>query len=177
MIVERRNITQRDTANRLELRETEVDLDRLRLVRSTTLQLVDGLSDADATVQSMTDASPAKWHIGHTTWFFEAVVLNPYVAGYQTFDNSFHFIFNSYYEALSPRHLRHRRGMLTRPSLERVIAYRAHVDEALDDFMSAEDVSEEVWDLIELGMNHEQQPQELLLTDILHLFLENPLRP
>jgi len=150
---------------------------RFKDVRQTSLALSDDLSDADATVQSMADASPAKWHLGHTTWFFEAVILQPHLAAYENFNDAFHFLFNSYYEALGPRHARPRRGMLTRPSLERVREYRAYVDAAMDRFLRDPAVSGELKDLVELGLHHEQQHQELLLTDLLHLFAQNPLQP
>jgi len=148
-----------------------------REVRDTTRALAAGLSDADATVQSMPDASPAKWHLGHTTWFFEAVVLCPHADGYVPFDKAFHFLFNSYYEALGPRQPRPLRGMLTRPDLKTVQAYRDHVDGAMEALLESGEASEEVLELVELGLHHEQQHQELLLTDILHLFAQNPLHP
>jgi len=150
---------------------------RYQSIRQAGLRLVEGLSDADTTVQSMPDASPVKWHLAHTTWFFEAVVLQPHLQGFENFDDAFHYLFNSYYEALGPRHLRPRRGMLTRPSLERVQEYRAHVDEAMGRLLAENSTSDEIVDLIELGLNHEQQHQELLLTDLLHLFAQNPLNP
>jgi ergothioneine biosynthesis protein EgtB len=156
---------------------TQGILSRFQDIRAESLKLVEGLSDADTTVQSMPDASPAKWHLAHTTWFFEAVILNTYVKDYENFDNSYHFLFNSYYEALGPRHQRPRRGLLTRPTLADVIDYRAHVEEAMGLMLSHPDTSEEVLDLLELGINHEQQHQELLLTDLLHLFAQNPLNP
>jgi len=156
---------------------TSFSVMRYQNIRAASLSLVEGLSDADATVQSMPDASPAKWHLAHTTWFFEAVVLQPHLEGYENFDDAFHFLFNSYYEALGPRHLRPRRGMLTRPSLDRVRAYRAHVDEAMERMLARGSTSDEISELIELGLNHEQQHQELLLTDLLHLFAQNPLNP
>ena len=134
------------------------------------------LSDADATVQSMPDASPAKWHLAHTTWFFERMILEQNLAGYRAFDPQFNFLFNSYYESIGARQPRPRRGMITRPSLETVIAYRDHVDRAMASLMQ-DDLPPAVAELIELGCNHEQQHQELLLTDILHLFAQNPLRP
>jgi ergothioneine biosynthesis protein EgtB len=124
----------------------------------------------------MPDASPAKWHLAHTSWFFEAMVLRPYLPGYRVFDDSFNFLFNSYYETIGARHPRPKRGMLTRPSLSAISAYRAHVDagiEMLLERMSTPDIAE----LLELGCHHEQQHQELLLTDILHLFSQSPLRP
>ena len=134
------------------------------------------MSDADATVQSMPDASPAKWHLAHTTWFFETMILEQNLPGYRAFDPQFNFLFNSYYESIGARQPRPRRGMLTRPTLEKVYAYRDHVDRAMASLMGY-DVAPAVAELIELGCNHEQQHQELLLTDILHLFAQSPLRP
>jgi ergothioneine biosynthesis protein EgtB len=124
----------------------------------------------------MPDASPAKWHLAHTTWFFETMVLQPHCAAYRVFDESFNFLFNSYYESIGARQPRPRRGMLTRPSLDTIRAYREHVDAAMEKFLVTPS-TEGVAALIELGCHHEQQHQELLLTDILHLFAQNPLRP
>src|SRR5579884_1531431 len=149
--------------------------DRLFATRKLTLDLAAPLSDADATIQPFPDASPAKWHLAHTTWFFEAFVLRDHVAGYRPYDERWAFLFNSYYEAEGARHARPRRGMLSRPSLEEVRAYRAHVDEALERALSS--LSPAALDLVELGINHEQQHQELFLTDILATFAENPLEP
>ena len=143
-------------------------------VRNASVGLVRGLSDADATVQSMEDASPAKWHLAHTTWFFETFVLAPHAPGYRVFDDRYGFLFNSYYEAVGARHPRPRRGLLTRPPLDEVLAYRAHVDAAMAAYLPG---AGPVAQLVELGLHHEQQHQELLLTDILHLFAQNPLRP
>jgi len=145
-------------------------------VRAQSLHLARTLSDADATVQSMPDASPAKWHLAHTTWFFETFVLGPHAPGYTPADSAWHYLFNSYYEALGPRHERPRRGLLTRPTLNEVVAWRAQVDAAVSSLLAAAPPPAVV-DLVELGCQHEEQHQELLLTDVLHLFACNPLEP
>lgn len=150
-------------------------LDRFRDVRCHSLRLADGLSDADATAQSMDDASPTKWHLAHTSWFFETFLLRDHVADYRLFDDDYPYLFNSYYEAEGARHARPERGLLTRPSLTDVEKYRNHVDGAMAEAMEGFD--QELLDLVELGLHHEQQHQELLLTDILHLFSRNPLKP
>jgi len=149
--------------------------ERLAAVRALSVALVAPLSDADASVQSMPDASPAKWHLAHTTWFFETFVLRDFVPDYALHDERFPFLFNSYYEAEGRRHARDRRGMITRPSLDEVLAYRAHVDAALADALP--DLPEAARALVRLGCHHEEQHQELLLTDILHLMSENPIEP
>ena len=148
---------------------------RLAATRSLSLELAAPLSDADATIQPFPDASPAKWHLAHTTWFFETFVLRDHAAGYQPFDERFGYLFNSYYEAEGDRHPRSRRGMLSRPSLGEIIAWRRHVDEALGTALPS--LNRAAIDLVELGINHEQQHQELLLTDILATFGTNPLEP
>jgi ergothioneine biosynthesis protein EgtB len=156
--------------------ETEACLlDRFRQVRALSLSLAAGLSDADATAQSMPDASPAKWHLAHTTWFFETFILRDHVPGYRLFDAQWPFLFNSYYEAEGARMARPSRGLLTRPSLDEVRSYRAHVDRAIE--AAWEDLPDDVRGLMALGCHHEEQHQELLLTDILHLFAQNPLAP
>ncbi|MBW0008120.1 MAG: ergothioneine biosynthesis protein EgtB [Sphingomonas sp.] len=148
---------------------------RLFATRRLTLDLAAPLSDADATIQPFPDASPAKWHLAHTTWFFETFVLRDHVFGYTPFDERYAFLFNSYYENEGPRHARPRRGMLSRPSLDEVRAYRAYVDEALERALPK--LSPEALELIELGINHEQQHQELFLTDLLATLAENPIEP
>ena len=131
------------------------------------------LSDADATLQSMPDASPAKWHLAHTTWFWETFLLRDHLPGHAPFDERWAFLFNSYYEAEGPRHARVARGMLARPSLDEIRGWRAHVDAAMAPLLDRPDLAP----LIELGIAHEQQHQELLLTDIKHAFAQNPLGP
>ncbi len=133
------------------------------------------LSDAEATIQSMPDASPAKWHLAHTTWFLETFVLRDFVEGYAAFDPAYAYLFNSYYEAEGDRHARPQRGMLARPALDDILAYRAHVDAAV--VAAWPMLPDRARDLIELGCHHEAQHQELLLTDILHAFAQNPLEP
>ena len=154
-------------------------LSQLCATRQDSENLAAPLSPEDQTVQSMPDASPTKWHLAHTTWFFETFILSPLKPGYRVFDASFGYLFNSYYDAVGARHPRPQRGLLTRPSAAQVRDYRAHVDRALIDFIAAAD--DKQWrlaaPLIVLGINHEQQHQELLLTDILHLLSLNPLKP
>ena len=152
---------------------------RFEAVRRHTLTLAEPLSVEDQAAQSMPDASPAKWHQAHTSWFFEALLLRPHLPGYQPLDESFHFLFNSYYEGLGPRHPRPQRGLLTRPSLDQVRAYRRHVDTHIRPLIAR--CSDAQWDEIAptltLGLHHEQQHQELLLTDALHLLSCHPWRP
>ncbi|VWB77327.1 sulfatase maturase [Burkholderia stagnalis] len=152
---------------------------RYRDVRACSVELTATLSAEDQAVQSMPDASPTKWHLAHTTWFFETVVLMRRVAGYAPFDDAFQFLFNSYYESLGPRHPRPQRGLLTRPSLDEVRAYRHYVDEALLRAIASADAAllETIAPEIELGLHHEQQHQELIVTDMLHAFSCNPLLP
>ena len=149
--------------------------ERLFATRKLSFDLAAPLSDADATIQPFPDASPAKWHLAHTTWFFETFVLRDHVAGYSLFDVSWPYLFNSYYEGEGERHARPKRGMLSRPSLDQVRAYRGHVDEALE--RSLPSLPPAALELIELGIHHEQQHQELLLTDIHATLAENPLKP
>ena len=144
-------------------------------VRAQTESLAAALNDEDQCIQSMPDASPAKWHRAHTTWFFEQFVLVPHAPGYAAFDGDFAYLFNSYYEAVGKRHARPARGMLTRPTVAQVAAYRAHVDAAMARFLPG--VAEAVAEIVALGLQHEQQHQELLVTDMLHGFAQNPLYP
>ncbi|MBV8591384.1 MAG: ergothioneine biosynthesis protein EgtB [Acetobacteraceae bacterium] len=146
-----------------------------RDVRSHTEQLASGLSGEDQCVQSMVDASPVKWHRAHTTWFFEEFVLKCCNPGYRAFDPQFRYLFNSYYEAVGERHPRAARGLLTRPSTERVSEYRAYVDRAM--MAVLDKPSGEVERLVPLGLAHEQQHQELIVTDLLHAFRQNRLFP
>jgi ergothioneine biosynthesis protein EgtB len=148
---------------------------RFFATRKLTADLAAPLSDADATVQSMPDASPTKWHLAHVTWFLETFILRDHVAGYRAFDDSFAYLFNSYYEAEGVRHSRTARGLITRPSLAKILEYRAHVEAAIDAHWN--NLPDAALQLVELGIHHEQQHQELLLTDILHLFAHNPTSP
>lgn len=150
-------------------------LERYRAVRRASEVLAQPLSAEDQAAQSMPDASPTKWHLGHTTWFFETFILQPRLAGYRAFDPRFAYIFNSYYEALGPRQPRPQRGLLTRPGASDVVAYRAHVDAAMTRLLTDDAAS--VADLLDLGLAHEEQHQELILMDILHLFAQSPLCP
>ena len=144
-------------------------------VRTYTEDLVASLSAEDQCIQSMEDASPAKWHRAHTTWFFEQFVLVPHLAGYRIFDADFQFLFNSYYESVGERQARPQRGLITRPSCAHVGAYRAHVDAAMAGLLARR--PENLHHLVELGLQHEQQHQELLVTDITHAFAQNKLLP
>ncbi len=151
---------------------------RWREVRATTERLCETLQAEDYVVQSMPDASPVKWHLAHTSWFFETFVLGPHSPGYRTFREGWSVLFNSYYVAAGPRHPRPERGLLTRPTVPEVREYRAHVDAALSAFLDTPGARRpEIAALLELGLHHEQQHQELLLTDIHHAFSRNPLAP
>lgn len=148
---------------------------RYAATRSRSVALIEGLSDADVTVQSMPDASPAKWHLAHTSWFFETFVCRDHIAGYEVLDERYAFLFNSYYEAEGARFARAERGLITRPTLVQVLAWRRRVDEAVLQAMPR--LSQRALELVELGIAHEEQHQELLVTDILDLFSRNPMLP
>jgi ergothioneine biosynthesis protein EgtB len=145
-------------------------------VRDATESLAAPLSAEDQTVQSMPDTSPTKWHRAHTTWFFETFVLGPYAPGYDVFHPHFGYLFNSYYEAVGPRYARPHRGLITRPGIDEIARYRAHVDHEMNDFAFCGIPDELAW-LVELGLHHEQQHQELIVMDIKHVLSRNPLFP
>jgi ergothioneine biosynthesis protein EgtB len=149
--------------------------ERYARIRSRSVALAAPLHAEDCTVQSMPDASPVKWHLGHTTWFFEQFVLGA-DAGYRPHCAAWHYLFNSYYQSVGPMHARPARGLLTRPTLAEVVAYRSVVDAAIQDVLAREPAAEMV-DRIALGLQHEQQHQELILTDAKHLLSRNPLQP
>jgi len=144
-------------------------------VRQYTEALASNLTPEDQCVQSMPDASPAKWHRAHTTWFFEEFLLRPHLPGYQSPDPAFRYLFNSYYEQVGARHPRPKRGLLTRPSTDQVAAYRAHVDRHVEHLLDS--ATDDLGSTIELGLQHEQQHQELLVTDMLHAFAQSPIAP
>ncbi len=152
---------------------------RYRVVREATEALCRPLVTEDYVVSSMADVSPTKWHLAHTSWFFETFVLAPHLASYQPLNPKYAFLFNSYYVQAGERHCRAQRGLVTRPTVTEVYAYRAWVDDAMQRLMHdvADDSGHPVWSLIEIGLHHEQQHQELLVTDIKHVFFTNPMRP
>ena len=147
--------------------------ERFAATRALTAALIEPLSDADATIQSMEDASPAKWHLGHTNWFFETFLLRDHCPDYTLHDARWPFVFNSYYEAEGERIDRFSRGMLSRPTCAQIAEWRAAVDDAMAPMLDDPALA----DLVELGIAHEQQHQELLLTDIKHALFQNPLGP
>jgi ergothioneine biosynthesis protein EgtB len=170
----------------------EAWLDVFRAVRAETERRAAPLSPEDQAVQSMPDASPIKWHRAHTTWFFEQFVLMQHAPSYRPYDSGFGFLFNSYYVAAGPRHARPKRGVLTRPGAGEVTRYRTHVDAAMADLLAGihsagghrtsgkvmdKSAADKVTAILEIGLHHEQQHQELMLTDILHAFSENPTSP
>lgn len=159
--------------------ERELALARYDLVRRRTEALAAPLSSEDQAIQSMPDVSPTKWHRAHTSWFFETFVLTPYLPNYRVFDPAYGYLFNSYYEAVGPRHPRPERGMISRPGTDEIARYRAYIDRAIEQLIGTGD--EVAWrkvaPLIELGLHHEEQHQELILMDIKHVLSLNPLQP
>ncbi len=157
-------------------------LQRLQAVRQHSERLIDGLEPEDLCLQGMADASPAKWHLAHTTWFFETFLLEPHLSGHETPDRRWGHLFNSYYEAIGSRHPRPQRGLLTRPAIGEVLAWRRRVDAGLETLLLELDrrpaeAATPLLELVELGLQHEQQHQELLLMDLLDGFSRNPLEP
>ena len=152
---------------------------RFLKVRRQTEDLAERLHPEDQTVQSMPDCSPTKWHLAHVSWFFETFLLVPHLTGYQVANADFAFLFNSYYEAAGPRHARFARGLITRPTVTEVADYRRHVTHAMTDLLTGadEETVARLAPLVKIGINHEQQHQELILMDILNLFAANPLHP
>jgi ergothioneine biosynthesis protein EgtB len=153
--------------------------ERYRAVRQLTEELAAPLAPEDTVVQTMPDVSPTKWHLAHVSWFFETFLLRPFAPGYRQLDERYGFLFNSYYVQAGARHCRARRGVITRPTLAEVMNYRAHVDEHMAHLLETADTRSrsELMRRLEIGLHHEQQHQELLLTDIKHVFSNNPLRP
>jgi len=151
--------------------------DRYRKIREQSLALITELQPEDTVVQSMPDVSPTKWHLAHVTWFFERFVLEPGLRDYARFDDQFHYLFNSYYYTAGQMHARPKRGLLSRPTLTQVLDYRSYVDTAMQQLLQTDAADEHIIKVITIGLNHEQQHQELLLTDIKHVFSCSPLRP
>ena len=164
-----------DMATRTKPKRGDELIEAFRKVRQLSVAITEPLSDADATIQPMPDASPAKWHLAHTSWFFETFVLRDHCPGSSLAGRPWAFLFNSYYDSEGDRHARARRGMLSRPSLEEVRDYRRAVDEAMEKALPS--LLQPAVELVELGIHHEQQHQELMLMDLLATFAENPLRP
>jgi ergothioneine biosynthesis protein EgtB len=148
-------------------------------IRNWTTQLCQPLQDEDFVIQSMPDVSPAKWHLAHTTWFFEQFILEKSIPGYRPFHPQYNYLFNSYYNSVGVRHCRAKRGQLSRPTVAEVFQYRQHVDAQMENLLAGLDEEQlrQLAPLLELGIQHEQQHQELLLTDIKHVFACNPLHP
>ncbi|HIZ49845.1 MAG TPA: ergothioneine biosynthesis protein EgtB [Candidatus Pseudomonas excrementavium] len=157
--------------------ETAVLLSRYRQVRDRSMNLIEGLTPEDCQLQSIAEASPLKWHLAHTSWFFETFILAALAQPPAPFDPAFKVLFNSYYVGVGDRHARPERGMLSRPTLDEVLAYRRHVDRHMQQALATADMPAEQAALVELGLNHEQQHQELMLTDLKHHFSRNPLFP
>jgi ergothioneine biosynthesis protein EgtB len=151
-------------------------LDQFHISRKYSVKLIENLSPEDCQAQSMEDASPAKWHLAHVTWFYEVMVLKPFEKNFQYWNPQFSILFNSYYNGVGDKHPRKKRGLLTRPSLKEVLEWRTNIENRIEALLKENQSPELKW-LIQIGINHEQQHQELLLTDIQHLFYENSLFP
>jgi len=164
-----------------EVVATDTSLEKLvsryRRIRDASIALTRTLEPEDMVVQSMPDVSPTKWHLAHVTWFFEHFCLKPNVAGYRVFDEQFHYLFNSYYYSVGQMHKRPQRGLLSRPTVAAILRYRQYVDEEMQALLLQEGDDPGLAFIVELGLNHEQQHQELLLTDIKHVLAQNPMRP
>lgn len=152
-------------------------LERYHQIRSSSLEICQTLEKEDFVVQPIEDVSPPKWHLGHVTWFFENFILVHFKEGYELYNEKLNYIFNSYYESQGPRILRSNRGNLTRPTTEEVIAYRKHVDQQIIELLQQTPISAELYGLVGVGLQHEQQHQELLITDIKYILGNNPLFP
>lgn len=170
-------VADRDRGPASSRADTAKWIQRYRDVRAETERRASFLSPEDQQIQSMPDASPTKWHRAHVSWFFEQFLLGPRVPDYKTYDERFAFLFNSYYVAAGPRHARFARGLITRPNAEEVTRYRAHVDKAVEQLLREGPGDARIDEIMEIGLNHEQQHQELMLTDILHAFGQNPTAP
>src|ERR1043166_6794811 len=151
-------------------------VERYRRARSQTEELCEPLTTEDYVIQSMEDASPVRWHIGHTTWFFETFILLN-VPGNRPFNPDFAYLFNSYYNAVGPQFPSASRGLISRPTVQEIIDYRRYVDRHIVDVLESDSLDEKLRSLVELGIQHEQQHQELILTDVKHLLSQNPLFP
>lgn len=152
-------------------------LENYRRIRERSVEICEPLETEDFVVQPVVDVSPPKWHLGHTTWFFETFILIPNLDGYQVFNSQYNFVFNSYYETIGVRVIRTDRGNLSRPSVADIFQYRKYVDQQMENFLLNNDLSDDLQKLFGLGLNHEQQHQELLLTDIKYILGHNPLFP
>jgi ergothioneine biosynthesis protein EgtB len=165
------------TAAQTQSRSAESLPSRYERIRNLTVTICRPLEVEDYVAQSMPDASPAKWHLAHTSWFFEQFLLKMLLPGYTPFQAGFEYLFNSYYQTVGPMHQRPQRGLLTRPTVQEVMQYREHVDQHMQKLLDARGDDDQVVSLVALGLNHEQQHQELMLTDLKHLFSCNPLLP
>lgn len=165
------------TANEAISKNRNELLSSYNKVRKATEALVAPLTEADLQLQSMPDVSPGKWHLAHTTWFFETFILCPRLNHYRRFNEAFNYLFNSYYNGVGGQYPRSQRGLISRPSLQEVMAFRQHVDQWMSAYLQDDGLDDEICRLIELGLHHEQQHQELMLTDIKHCLFQNPLYP